>query len=156
MKRPSADNSIVKRGFAVLLLSLCSAAALADDPCMELIDHFIQINANGYKGVIGDNANFKMTKKNSDNAVLFELWTRFPGEPSDRVLGRCKDRKIHFGRERLHGGFTQIYDGWLFQKTPNGQREMAGTFSHNDDNRYAWYGKIIPQRTGIRPPNVLR
>jgi hypothetical protein len=79
------------------------------------------------------------------------------GEPADAVSGTIEGRHIVFTRTR-QGVFTQTYDGWFFDKNPEGipfesylvHPVVAGTITAGFKTQWGWYAwleeAIIPPR----------
>ena len=101
----------------------------------------LRIVANGYSGRTDfDGAPNVSWMPQPDGSYKFEMMSRFDGEPEDHLHGTLEGRHIKFTRTRIKS-MIQVYEGYLFERAdPNGQAEMAGTFSHNGVEGYAWYG----------------
>lgn len=101
----------------------------------------LRIVANGYTGrtdYAGAPAVTWMPQ--ADGGYRFEMRICFDGEPEDYLHGTLKGRHIRFTRTRVKA-IIQEYEGYLFERAdPGGHAEMAGTFSHNGAEGYAWYG----------------
>jgi len=129
----------MKKLAVLILLLSASTQAMAADLCTTLQGKRLSINGNGYaNGVTG-----KIVLQGPQNGTYsFQTTVQFPGEPADKVAGTCKNRRIAFARTRP-GSFVQGYDGWIFEKNPNG---MAGVFSAhwNLPKQYGWYAQMQP------------
>ncbi|MFL6200729.1 MAG: hypothetical protein ACJ76J_16265 [Thermoanaerobaculia bacterium] len=119
----------------VIALLCCSTQAMAADPCASLQGKALGIDGNGFIGVIGPNG---INLVNQNNTFTFQTTANFINEPADPVTGQCKDRHIKFTRTR-QGVFTQIYDGFIFEKEPS---KSAGTFSHNGTVSAGWFAEM--------------
>jgi hypothetical protein len=114
------------------------------------VDHLkqgvLRVVANGYHGRTDYAATNSVTwSEQPDGSYKFEMMIQFDGEPEDYLHGTLKGRHIKFTRTRVKM-LIQEYEGYLFGRPdPKGRVEMAGVFSHNGTQGYAWYGYTEPE-----------
>jgi len=127
--------------FVMLLGVAISTSAIADDKCSCLATGTFtrswNFTANGYS-VSGEVWGSKLP----DGTYTFQGFANDYGATTyDGVYGTCKDRYIVFTRYRW-GSFVQNYKGWFWEL--GAAYKMAGTFTHNNVDKYSWCGDIGP------------
>jgi hypothetical protein len=127
--------------FVMLLGVAISTSAIADDKCSCFATssktRSWNFTSNGYS-VSGEVWGWK----SPDGTYTFQGFLNdYGATTNDSVNGTCKDRHIAFTRKRW-GSWTQKYDGWFWEL--GADYKMAGTFAHNDVDKYSWCGYIGP------------